>query len=141
MPRKFPFMWCFLFVKILTINYTYLSPNVWQNGSSDQPFLIIFSKKETMYMFRRWCFSVTLKEFLKNSNPLQSYCQNSNLSPSKPPLCTFGGANSSINTVECKCAQPTGAYRMFIGNQIIANLTWSTTTILLLLNPEQREQV
>ncbi len=35
-----------MFVKILALNYTYLSPNVWQNGSSDQPFPIIFSKKE-----------------------------------------------------------------------------------------------
>ncbi len=98
MPRKFPFTWCFLFVKILALNYTNLCPNVWQNGSSDQPFPIIFSKK-TMYMFRRWSFSITLKELLKNSNPLQSYGQNSNLSPSKPPYVHWGGANSSINTV------------------------------------------
>ncbi len=28
------------------LNYTYLSPNVWQNGPLDQPFPIIFSKKE-----------------------------------------------------------------------------------------------
>ncbi len=35
--------------------------------------------------------SITLKEFLKNSNPLQSYGQNSNLSPSKPPYVHLGG--------------------------------------------------
>ncbi len=35
-------------------------------------------------MFRRWPFSLTLKEFLKNSNPLQSYSHFS-LLPSKPP--------------------------------------------------------
>ncbi len=42
-------------------------------------------------MFRRWSFSITLKELLKNSNPLQSYGQNSNLSPIKPPYEHLGG--------------------------------------------------
>ncbi len=59
-----------------------------------------FQKKKTMYVFRRWSFLLTLKEFLKNTNPLQSYGQNSNLSPSKPPYVHLGGgANSSIITV------------------------------------------
>ncbi len=56
MPRKFPFLWCFLFVKILALNYTYLSPNFWQNGSSDQPFQIIFSKKENYIYVQKVVF-------------------------------------------------------------------------------------
>ncbi len=44
-----------------------------------------------MHMLRRWSFSITLKEFLKNSNPMQSYGQNSNLSPSKAPYVHLGG--------------------------------------------------
>ncbi len=50
-----------------------------------------FQKKKTIYMFRRWSFPIALKELLKNSNPLQSYGQNSNLSPSKPPYVHLGG--------------------------------------------------
>ncbi len=56
MPKKFPFVWCFFFVKILALNYTYLSPNFWQNGSSDQPFPIIFSKKENYVYVQKVVF-------------------------------------------------------------------------------------
>ncbi len=32
-----------------------------------------FQKMKTVFMFRRWPFLITLKEFLKNANLLQSY--------------------------------------------------------------------
>ncbi len=42
-------------------------------------------KKKTVCIIRRWPFSIALKLFLKNSNPLWSYGHFSKLSPSKPP--------------------------------------------------------
>ncbi len=85
MPGKFPFMWYYLVLEPLVFNCTYLTSNCRENKSSDQPFPITFQKKKTGFMIRRWLFSITLKEFLKNFNLLQSYGLNSNLSPSKPP--------------------------------------------------------
>ncbi len=103
MPRKFPFMWCFWFVKILALNYIYLSPNFWQNGSSDQPFPIIFSKKENYIYVQKVVFLDNFERIIKkNSNPLQSYGQNSNLSPSKPPYVHLGGLTPrKIRYIHC----------------------------------------
>ncbi len=42
MPRKFYLMWCLLFVKMLALKCTYLTSNLRQNQSSDQPFSITF---------------------------------------------------------------------------------------------------
>ncbi len=78
-------MWFFLLVKIFALNYRYPSPNVWQNGSFD----LIF--KKTWIYVQNVVFLDNFEEFLKNSNPLQSYGQNSNLSPSKPLYVHVGG--------------------------------------------------
>ncbi len=53
-------------------------------GHQISHFRSYFQKMKSIFMFRRWPFSLTLKEFLKNSNPLQSYSHFSRLLPSKP---------------------------------------------------------
>ncbi len=91
MLRKFPFMWCFLFVKILALNYTYLSPNFCQNGSSDQPFPTIFSKKENYIYVQKVVFLDNLEGIIEKFQFFAKLWQNSNLSPSKPPYVHLGG--------------------------------------------------
>ncbi len=84
MPRKLPFMWCVFLVEMLAQN-VYISPQTLSKlGHRISHFRSHFQKMKTVFMFKRWPFSLTLKEFLKNSNPLQSYSHFS-LLPSKPP--------------------------------------------------------
>ncbi len=58
-------MWCFLVVDILVLNYTYLSPNFWQNRSSDQPLPIIFSKKENYVYVQKLVFLDNLERIFE----------------------------------------------------------------------------
>ncbi len=83
MPRKLPFTWCYFLVEMFTQN-VHMSPQiVGKVGHRISHFRSQFQKMKTVFMFRRWLFSLTLKEFLKNSNPLQSYSYSSKLGPSK----------------------------------------------------------
>ncbi len=84
MPRKLPFMWCHFLVEMLAQN-VHISPQTLSKlGHRISHVRSHFQKMKTVFTFRRWPFSLTLKEFLKNSNPLQSYSHFS-LLPSKPP--------------------------------------------------------
>ncbi len=64
---------CYLFVEMLVLKCTYRISYFWKNGASDPPFLITVSKKENSMHVQWWPFSLILKEFSKNSNPLPSY--------------------------------------------------------------------
>ncbi len=44
--KKWPFKWCYFFVGNVGLKCTYITSNFRQNGSSDQPFSITFSKNE-----------------------------------------------------------------------------------------------
>ncbi len=84
MPRKFPFK-CFFVLEMLAQNVHISPQTLGKMGHQIRYFRSHFQKMKTIFMFRRWSFSLILKEFLKNSNPLQSYSHFSKLLPSKPP--------------------------------------------------------
>ncbi len=52
-------------MELLAQKWTYTTSKFRQNEPSD--------KALPIFLFRRWPFSITLKGFLKNSNPLQNY--------------------------------------------------------------------
>ncbi len=70
MPQKFPFMCCYFMVEILASKCTYITSNFRQNGSSDQPFTITFSKNENGIYFQREAF---LDNFERIFEKLQSF--------------------------------------------------------------------
>ncbi len=72
-------------------NCTYITSNFRQNGSSDQPFPIIFSKNENDIYVQKVVFAQTLEGFFNISNPLHSYSHFSKFSLSKPPHVHWGG--------------------------------------------------
>ncbi len=53
------------FSEILALNCTYLTSNCGKMGHQSSHFQSHFQKRKTGFMFRRWPFSTTLKEFLK----------------------------------------------------------------------------
>ncbi len=83
MPRKFYLMWCLLFVKMLALKCTYLTSNLRQNESSDQPFSITF--------FRSRASSITLKEFLKKMPIRCTFMARILINRLESPPCAFGG--------------------------------------------------
>ncbi len=82
MQRKLPFMWCYFMVEMLAQNVQISLQTSGKMGYRISHFRSRFQKMKTVFMFRRWPFSIILKEFLKNSNPLQSYSNFSKLGPS-----------------------------------------------------------
>ncbi len=82
MPRKLPIRWCYV---LLTQNVHISPQTLGKMGHQISHFCSHFQNTKTLVMFRRWPFSLTLKKFMKNSNPLQSYSHFSKLFPSKPP--------------------------------------------------------
>ncbi len=73
MPRKLPFMWCYFLVEMLAHNVHISLLTLGKMGHRISHFRWYFQKTKTVWMFRRWPFLLTLKEFLTTSNPLQSY--------------------------------------------------------------------
>ncbi len=66
-------------------NVHILNQTLGKMGHRISHFRFYFRKIKTVFMFRRWPFLLTFKEFLKNPNPSQSYSHFSKLWPSKPP--------------------------------------------------------
>ncbi len=85
MSRKLPLMWCYFLVEMLAQNVHISPQTLCKLGHRISHFRSHFQKMKRASMLRRWPFSLTLKEFLKNYNPLQSYSHFSKLLPSKPP--------------------------------------------------------
>ncbi len=53
---SFSQVWCYLFVEMLVLKWTYRSSNCRRNGSSDQPFRFTFSKKENCIHVQKVAF-------------------------------------------------------------------------------------
>ncbi len=83
-PRKLPFMWCYVMVEMLAQS-VHISPQTLGKMSHRfSHFRSYFQKMKTVFMFKKLSFLTTLKEFLKNSNPLLCYRHFSKLLSSKP---------------------------------------------------------
>ncbi len=91
-----------------------------------------FKPMKAVFMFKRWPFRIPLEEFLKNSNPLQSYSYFSKLGPSKPLQHSARTCAASVLSPTCEffkiqignfgyCQLPLNTKKMTFWNRFFCN--------------------